>query len=431
MSTDTTQNEARTKLAQGAVLAEMLERPVVVEARRINKTFRIPLSKVDSLKERITRPTAKTSYRELRALNEISFDIHQGEFFGIVGRNGSGKSSLLKILASIYRPDQGTVRVAGRLAPFIEMGVGFNPELTARDNVVFNGVLMGKSLRSARRGLDEILEFSELTEFADLKLKNYSSGMMVRLAFSVMAQADGDVMLIDEVLAVGDASFAQKCMDVFQEKRAAGKTIILVTHDMSTVQAFCHRAMLIHDGEMKYLGNPEEAALGYYRLNFDPASFTNSLPNSESGLVVARQLNARLIEAKVLDSAGNSLASIEQGQPINLRVKLEAARRLESPKVTINVRQLDGPVIFGFERDLQATVDDGDHITLAGQIDHRLLAGQYVVECWVRSDRNDNVMGLQVMKLAHFDVRGATGAEGLVSVDSDIEAVIQRRSVDE
>src|SRR5207248_2346562 len=205
----------------------------------------------DSFKERATHPFTRIHYRRLEALRSISFEIHQGEFFGIVGRNGSGKSTLLKILASIYRADAGRVRMAGRLAPFIELGVGFNPELTARENVVLNGVLMGLTRREAVRRLDSMIDFAELQEFTDLKLKNYSSGMMVRLAFAVMVQADADIMLIDEVLAVGDAAFAQKCMDVFRARRLAGKTVVLVTHDMATVQSLRDRALLIHDGQTR------------------------------------------------------------------------------------------------------------------------------------------------------------------------------------
>ena len=161
-------------------------------------------------------------------------------------------------MASIYRKDGGRLRIAGRLAPFIELGVGFNPELTSRENVVLNGVLMGLTRQEARARLDAVLEFAELQDFADLKLKNYSSGMMVRLAFAVMVQADADILLIDEVLAVGDAAFAQKCMDIFRERRARGKTVVLVTHDMATVQSFCDRAMLLHNGELQYLGDPED-----------------------------------------------------------------------------------------------------------------------------------------------------------------------------
>src|SRR5437764_14839686 len=157
--------------------------PVVIEVRNVNKAFRLPSHRVDTLKERATHPFARRDYRELNALRDISFDVHDGEFFGIVGRNGSGKSTLLKILSSIYRADGGRIRMAGRLAPFIELGVGFNPELTSRENVVLNGVLMGLSLREARRRLDAVLDFAELRDFMDLKLKNYSSGMMVRLAF--------------------------------------------------------------------------------------------------------------------------------------------------------------------------------------------------------------------------------------------------------
>src|SRR5918992_828686 len=243
-------------------------RPLAIEARGVEKTFRIPEHRVDTFKERALHPFSRGRYRELHALRGVSFDVHGGEFFGIVGRNGSGKSTLLKIMSSIYGADAGRVRMAGRVAPFIELGVGFNPELTSRENVVLNGVMMGLGRRAARRRLDAVLDFAELREFTDLKLKNYSSGMMVRLAFAVTVEADADVMLVDEVLAVGDAAFAQKCMDVFRAKRAAGKTLVLVTHDMATVQSFCDRAMLLQHGDVRYTGDPEEAALRYYRLNF-------------------------------------------------------------------------------------------------------------------------------------------------------------------
>src|SRR3954465_10767505 len=162
---------------------------VAIAVEDLHKSFRIPTQRVDSLKERAVRPFAARDYRELRALDGVSFEIHQGEFFGIVGRNGSGKSTLLKLLASIYRADSGTIRMAGRLAPFIELGVGFNPELTARENIVLNGVMMGLGRREAQQRLDSVLDFAELREFTDLKLKNYSSGMMVRLAFAVMVEA--------------------------------------------------------------------------------------------------------------------------------------------------------------------------------------------------------------------------------------------------
>src|SRR3954465_12165693 len=187
-----------------------MDAPVVIQALGVEKTFHIPHLRVDTFKERALRPINRGGPREIAALRGISFDVHQGEFFGIVGRNGSGKSTLLKILASIYRADAGRVRMAGVLAPFIELGVGFDADLTARENVALNGVLMGLDRHEARSRLGSVLAFAELEEFADLQLKNYSSGMLVRLAFAVMVEADADIMLIDEVLAVGDASFARK-----------------------------------------------------------------------------------------------------------------------------------------------------------------------------------------------------------------------------
>ncbi|MDQ2699937.1 MAG: ABC transporter ATP-binding protein, partial [Actinomycetota bacterium] len=245
-------------LSPAEVALEIQKRPVVVDVQGVDKSFRIPEHRVDSLKERAVHPFRRNPSRELQALRDINFQVHEGEFFGIVGLNGSGKSTLLKILGSIYRADQGRVRVAGRIAPFIELGVGFNPEMTARENIVLNAVMMGLSRQEAKSRVQPAIEFAGLDDFAELKLKNYSSGMMVRLAFSVMIQAEADIMLIDEVLAVGDASFQQKCEDVFHDMREAGKTIILVTHDMNSIEKFCHRAMMIHDGRVSKEGSPQD-----------------------------------------------------------------------------------------------------------------------------------------------------------------------------
>ena len=257
----------------------------------------------------------------LRALGGVSFEVRRGEFFGIVGRNGSGKSTLLKILASIYRADSGRVRIAGRLAPFIELGVGFNPELTARENVALNGVMMGLTRREAEQRLDTVLDFAELEDFVDLKLKNYSSGMLVRLAFAVMVQADADIMLIDEVLAVGDANFAQKCMDVFRQKRDAGKTLVLVTHDMATVQSFCDRATLLHDGNQLYTGNPEETVLRYFRMNFGASGATDG----SSG----RRLDIELVDVWFEDPAGERIENARHREDFCVHVLAEAKRPIE------------------------------------------------------------------------------------------------------
>src|SRR5918995_4027697 len=238
------------------------ERPVAIEVRDVAKAFRIPLERADTLKERAVRPRhwLGTEHRELVALRGVSFDVHRGEFFGVVGRNGSGKSTLLKLLASIYRLDAGSIRVAGRLAPFIELGVGFNPELSAEENVALNGVMMGLTPRQARGRFDAVIEFAELEEFTELKLKNYSSGMHVRLAFSLMLQVDADVLLIDEVLAVGDAAFQRRCIEALERMRDQGRTVVLVSHDMNSIQRHCDRAMLIEDGRIEAIGSPLEVA---------------------------------------------------------------------------------------------------------------------------------------------------------------------------
>jgi ABC-type polysaccharide/polyol phosphate transport system ATPase subunit len=405
----------------GSRSAPLAEGPVVIEASGLEKVFRIPDQRIDSLKERATHPFTRVSYRELHALRKVSFDVHKGEFFGIVGRNGSGKSTLLKILASIYRADAGRVRMAGRVAPFIELGVGFNHELTARENCVLNGVLMGLTRREASRRLDQVIDFAELHDFVDLKLKNYSSGMMVRLAFAVMVQADADIMLIDEVLAVGDAAFGQKCMDVFHEKRRAGKTIVLVTHDMSTVQLLCHRAMLVHDGELRFIGAPEDAALEYYRLNFADQVGDPSQPPPERTPV--HDVNARVVEARLRDATGDLVANVEQGQPIVLDAVLEAARELVNPQFGIQVITEDGVVVFGFTRTLEERLVEGQHVRLSGEIENRLVPGRYYIDCWIRRDREGGDMGLQALRLVHLVVYGTAQRHGVVSLNSDVEAV--------
>jgi ABC-2 type transport system ATP-binding protein len=398
--------------------------PVVVEARGLDKAFRIPQHRIDTFKERALHPLARREYRELQALKDISFDVHRGEFFGIVGRNGSGKSTLLKIMSSIYRADAGTIRMAGRLAPFIELGVGFNPELTSRENVVINGVMMGLGRREAQLRLERVLDFAELGEFADLKLKNYSSGMMVRLAFAVMVEADADIMLVDEVLAVGDAAFAQKCMDVFREKRRAGRTLVLVTHDMATVQSICDRAMLIHDGELRYIGDAEEAALRYYRLNFrgaDGGAAAGAVPD----------VNVRIVDAWLENQLGERVDNVEQGEPIGLRVVFEARHDLERPVFGFHFVDVDGDAVFGFNRTLDVAAGEPDRLAagrrvrIAGTIENPLLPGRYGISCMISRNRTQGDLALHVIRLLEFVVYGTRPGPGNVSVRADVQAELE------
>ena len=399
----------------------MSDSPVVIEARGIQKTFRIPEQRIDSLRDRATHPFQRVTHREHRALRDVSFDVREGEFFGIVGRNGSGKSSLLKILASIYRADGGRARIAGRVAPFIELGVGFNHELTARENGVLNGVLMGLTLREARSRLEAVVEFAELQDFVDLQLKNYSSGMLVRLAFALMVQADADVMLIDEVLAVGDAAFARKCMDVFREKREAGKTIVLVTHDMTTVQTLCHRAMLLHDGELRFIGQPEDAALAYYRVNF-AAGDADARLEGRGKLV---DVLARIGAARLRGADGEVTETLAEREPIGLDLRLEAARALTRPIFTFHVRNDRGQTVFELERRLDAEVPEGRRIAFDGAVENRLLPGSYTLDAYIGEDLGGPSVTVQGLRLLQFTVEGTTEAQGVVSAHSDVEAVLE------
>jgi ABC-type polysaccharide/polyol phosphate transport system ATPase subunit len=240
--------------------------PVLVD--QVHKRFEIPREQVNTLKERALHPFRRSPTDVLLALRGVSFVVNRGEFFGIVGRNGSGKSTLLKCLAGIYRLDGGSIYINGRMSTFIELGVGFNPDLPARDNAMLNATMLGLSPREARRRFDSVIDFAELGEFVDLKIKNYSSGMLVRLAFSVMIHVDAEILLIDEVLAVGDAAFQQKCYDEFERIRQSGATVLLVTHDMSAVQRFCERALLLEHGRAVELGDPEHVGNRYLELNF-------------------------------------------------------------------------------------------------------------------------------------------------------------------
>jgi ABC-2 type transport system ATP-binding protein len=237
-----------------------------IEIKGIRKSFKLPTDRAWCLKQAILyRFRGIKGYKKLEVLKGLNIKIKKGEFVGIIGRNGSGKSTLLKILSGIYVPDSGTIKINGSLVPFIELGVGFNPELTGRENIYLNGALLGFSNREMDAMYDEIVDFAELHDFMDQKLKNYSSGMQVRLAFSIAIRARGDILILDEVLAVGDAAFQNKCNEYFASI-SGEQTIILVTHDMNNVRRFCNRAILLEDGKVKKDGKPEEVAAAYEKL---------------------------------------------------------------------------------------------------------------------------------------------------------------------
>lgn len=258
----------------------------IVEISKLTKSFKIPLEASSGVKQQLINILkGRKGYRVFTPLKDISFTINEGDFFGIVGRNGSGKSTLLKTIAGIYTPNSGNVEVHGSLVPFIELGVGFNPELTGRENIFLNGALLGFSHEEMESMYSAIVEFAELEDFMEERLKNYSSGMQVRLAFSIAIRAHADILLLDEVLAVGDEAFQKKCYSYFDKLKREKRTVILVTHDMAAVERFCTKAVFIEDGHVKMIGKPYRIAAAYSRSNSQNYDQTAGLNGDNEGAV--------------------------------------------------------------------------------------------------------------------------------------------------
>lgn len=277
----------------------MTDKQIAVKVDYVSKYFKLPTEATNSLRTAmVNRFKGIKGYKEQHVLKDISFEVEKGDFFGILGRNGSGKSTLLKIISEIYVPEKGSVTIDGKLVSFIELGVGFNPELTGRENVYMNGAMLGFSTVEIDAMYDDIVDFAELHDFMNQKLKNYSSGMQVRLAFSVAIKAQGDILILDEVLAVGDEAFQRKCNDYFQERKKSGKTTILVTHDMGAVKKYCNKAVLIENGLVKAIGDPFDVSDQYSFDNLESSSHPSG--NEDEGLVTTEVegFTARLLSPK-------------------------------------------------------------------------------------------------------------------------------------
>jgi ABC-type polysaccharide/polyol phosphate transport system ATPase subunit len=332
---------------------------VIVSVKDVGKVFRIPNERHTSLKSFVLSGWRNRGSHKFEAIQKVDFEIHRGEFFGIIGQNGSGKSTLLKILAGIYVPSRGKVRIDGRLSPFIELGVGFNPELTARENVFLNGAILGLSRTEIAERFDEIIAFAELEQFVDQKLKNFSSGMLVRLAFSVAIRARAEILLIDEVLAVGDANFQQKCYDVFRRLKAEGKTIIFVSHDLGSIKEFSDRVLLLNKGKTYGIFSAGEAIAKYSELNQE--QITRAL-EKQGNVVESQEHLARphVRSVQLLNKAGEDTRAIARDEP--LRVRLTVANPQELP-IAVGVaifRIADNFYCFGTNTNL-------DEVALAPQ----------------------------------------------------------------
>ena len=363
----------------------MSEAPLAIEVRDLAKSFQIPEDHVPLLK-RLRHPLNPPA-RTLKVLHDISFEVHQGEFFGVVGRNGSGKSTLLKMLASVYNADAGRIRIAGRLAPFLELGVGFNAQLAARENVILNAVIMGLDQETAEARVDDVIEFAGLSDYRDMRLKNYSSGMKVRLAFSVLTQVDADILLLDEVLAVGDSEFQEKCEATFTQMRAEGRTIILVTHSMPTINSFCDRAMLIHDGRIASIGSPIEVSSQYIEANMRAAAANRHDDEFASYAQRFAEVIAdppiHVADAWIEGADGLPTDEIGAGEEIVLRARAEVRKPVERPGFQFRIDDQRGLSLFaGGKADLGLGGEParpGEQLELEARIENRLAGGAYVL----------------------------------------------------
>lgn len=319
---------------------------VAISVKNLSKTFRLPHEKQSSLKGAFLSFFRPKGYELQQALDDVSFEVKKGEFFGIVGRNGSGKSTLLKTMAGIYAPDSGGIKINGKLVPFIELGVGFNPELTGRENVYLNGALLGLSRKRMDKLYDEIVEFAELKKFMDQKLNNYSSGMQVRLAFSIAIRAEGDVLLLDEVLAVGDAAFQQKCFDYFATLKRDKRTIILVSHSMANIELYCDRALLLEAGSIQKIGSSSEIANMYEDMFLKEEADKRAEQLGERAGNTSKEVEVLDVELYQDDKEAKL---IEVNKDFQIVLKIKSNKNISKANVGINIRNGQNLLLFNTE----------------------------------------------------------------------------------
>lgn len=306
-----------------------------ISVQNLSKSFVVPHQKRTTLKESLTEFWRKSVNEKFYALSDVNFQVEAGEFIGLIGSNGSGKSTLLKLLAKIYKPDAGQITVNGRIAPLLELGIGFQQDLSARDNIYINAALLGLHSSKIRKLLPEIVEFAEIGHFLDLKIKNYSSGMRQRLAFAIAAHLDADIYLCDEVFAVGDESFQNKCLAIFKRWREQGKTIVLVSHNTAQIAELCDRTILLKNGQIIAEGNPQEVVSIYQKtISGQPIHDFSASP-------------LRLTDLEILGPSGASINQLKTGDSLRLRLHFQARENIENPVFGVAIHREDGTHITG------------------------------------------------------------------------------------
>lgn len=321
-----------------------------IVVKNLHKSFRLPHEKHSGIKQAVVNIfNGKKGYETQHALRDISFEVEKGEFFGIIGRNGSGKSTLLKLIAGIYAPDSGLIQVNGSLTPFIELGVGFNPELTGRENVFLNGALLGFGRGEMEAMYSDIVQFAELEKFMDQKLKNYSSGMQVRLAFSIAIRADTDILVLDEVLAVGDAAFQRKCYNYFADLKRKKKTVILVTHDMDAVQRFCTKAIYIEDSRVKFSGDKGRVAKAYFEANKEDT--TQNEKGKKKGGKRLENTSGLKMQIRSYNQHGEERTSFNPDDKIVLETTISSKVNIDDVVFGLTIEKPNADVVYWFSTD--------------------------------------------------------------------------------
>ena len=353
----------------------------IVEISKLTKSFKIPLEASSGVKQQLINILkGRKGYRVFTPLKDISFTINEGDFFGIVGRNGSGKSTLLKTIAGIYTPNSGNVKVHGSLVPFIELGVGFNPELTGRENIFLNGALLGFSHEEMESMYSAIVEFAELEDFMEERLKNYSSGMQVRLAFSIAIRAHADILLLDEVLAVGDEAFQKKCYSYFDKLKREKRTVILVTHDMAAVEPFCTKAAFIEDGHVKMIGKPYRIAAAYSRSNSQNYDQTTGLNSDNEGAVPFK------IVLRGTDGKEKTMYDFEETMTVDLSWQQKGVKH-----VGVAIFRENGEYVYGpntYQEKTSAIKDQTAHYT----VKLNLNEGRYFIKAGLMGANDTKVI---------------------------------------
>jgi ABC-type polysaccharide/polyol phosphate transport system ATPase subunit len=386
----------------------MIPGRIVVD--RVSRTFRVYPKAQRTVKD-VFVARGRLRAREVRALHDVSLAIEPGEAVGLVGRNGSGKSTLLRLVSGIIKPTSGRIEAGGRIASLLELGAGFHPDFTGRENVYLNGSIHGLSRTKVREAMDEIVAFAELEQFIDLPVRTYSSGMYMRLGFSVAAHIESEVLLLDEVFAVGDEQFQRKCFGKIAEFKQRGGTIIFVSHDAQAVERLCDRAVLLRQGEVAFDGPTQDAIAAYRRL----LAADSNPEELEAGLREWGSGEARILSAQLVDASGEERSQFAAGEPLTLRIVVAADATVSAPRVALELRDDGGLVLASASQDTAQLGWDGaaGERELKFQVPHLPLAdGRFHVRVALTDAVNGHPLHAldDALRLYVFPVGGATGA---------------------